>query len=255
MLIYCNGDSFTSGHGLGDFLLPDYPGESDDAPDKLPYLAKWTANTYSASYTHRHDLSKEIRQEELNRCWPTKLKKYGYGVINSAQAGSSMQRISRTTIIDLIKLKQVTTDILAIISVPPIERSEIYYKDAWVDFSHAHLESCDFMPHLRNLYSELLLDDAEGYASLVRWYVAAIQIKDHCKANNIPLMWVNSVNSVSAIDKFKDLNNLVKYLDIKYELTMSHLKSDKGYVPDGHYSERVHDQVAHILDVKIKGMK
>ena len=42
MLIYCNGDSFTSGHGLGDFLLPNYPGESDDAPDKLPYLEKWT---------------------------------------------------------------------------------------------------------------------------------------------------------------------------------------------------------------------
>ena len=164
-----------------------------------------------------------------------------------------MQRISRTTIIDLIKLKQVTTDILAIISVPPIERSEIYYKDAWVDFSHAHLESCDFIPHLRNLYSELLLNDAEGYASFVRWYVAAIQIKDHCKTNNIPLMWVNSVNSVSGIDKFKDLNNLVKYLDIKYELTMAHLISNKGrYVPDGHFSEKVHEIVAKILAVKIK---
>ena len=254
MLIYCNGDSFTSGHGLGDFLLPNYPGESDDAPDKLPYLEKWTVNTYSAGYIHRYDLSKEIRQEELKRCWPAKLKKYGYEVVNSAQAGSSMQRISRTTITDLTELKKTNTDMLAIISSAPIERSEIYYKDAWMDFSHAHLESFDYIPHLMNFYSERLLDDTEGYASLIRWYVAAIQIKDHCKANDIPLLWINSVNPEGVTDKFKDLNNLIKYLDIKYELTMSHLKSDKGYVPDGHYSERVHDQVAQILDSKIKGM-
>jgi hypothetical protein len=254
MIIYCNGDSFTSGHGLGDFLLPGYPGETDDAPDKLPHIGKWAANTYSASYTHRSELSKEIQAEESNRCWPTKLKKYGYGVINSAQAGSSMQRISRTTITDLIKFKQVTTDILAIISVPPIERSEIYYKNAWVDVSHAHLESFDYIPHLENFYSELLLDDTEGYANLVHWYTAAIQIKDHCKANDIPLLWINSVNSVGTMYKFKDVNNLVKYLDIKYELTMAHLKSDLGYVPDGHFSERVHEKVAQILNDKIKRM-
>lgn len=254
MLIYCNGDSFTSGHGLGDFLLPNYPGESDDAPDKLPYLAKWTADTYSASYTHRRELSKEIQAEEANRCWPSKLKKYGYVVVNSAQAGSSMQRISRSTVTDLIRLKQTAPNIVAIISVPPIERSEVYYNGAWVDFSHAHLESFDYIPHLKNFYSGLLLDDLEGYAGITRWYIAAIQIKDYCKANNIPLLWINSVNSVGVIDKFKDVNNLVKYLDIKYELTMAHLKSDLGYVPDGHFSEKVHDQVAQILNDKIKGM-
>jgi len=253
MLIYCNGDSFTSGHGLGDFLLPGYPGDSDIPPDKAsPHIGKWAANTYSANYTHRQDLNEQIHIEESNRCWPAKLKKYGYNVINSAQPGSSMQRISRTTITDLIELQQTNANILAIISVPPVDRSEIYYKGWWVSFTHAHLESVNYVPHLKNFYSELLLDDLDGYSSITRWYTSAIQIKDYCKANNIPLLWVNSLNPESVTDKFKDVNNLVKYLDIKYELTMAHLTSKGGYLPDGHFSEKVHDRTAQILAVKIK---
>jgi hypothetical protein len=254
MIIYCNGDSFTSGHGLGDFLLPGYPGESDEAPDKVPHLGKWTGNTYSDGYTHRSELNKQIHAEESNRCWPTKLKKYGYNVVNFAKAGASMQGISRATITDLIQLKQSHTDILAIVSVPPIDRSEIYYNNRWIDVTYAYLESSDYIPHLKSFYSELLLDDLDGYASITRWYMAAIQIKDHCKANNIPLLWINSLNPTSVTDKFNDVNNLVNYLDIKYELTMAHVESNLKYVPDGHFSERVHDKVAQMLDVKIKGM-
>ena len=164
MIIYCNGDSFTSGHGLGDFLLPDYPGESDKAPGTVPHLGKWVANTYSAGYIHRSELNKQIHAEETNRCWPTKLKKHGYNVVNFAKAGASMQGISRATITDLIQLKELHSDILAIVSVPPIERSEIYYGKMWVNVGHAYLESFDYIPHLKNFYSELLLDDLDGYS-------------------------------------------------------------------------------------------
>ena len=89
---------------------------------------------------------------------------------------------------------------------------------------------------------------------ITRWYMAAIQIKDHCKANGIPLLWVNSVNTDPVPNKFRDVNNLIKYLDIKYELMMLDIETDLKYVPDGHFSERVHDKVAQILADKIKGM-
>lgn len=257
MLIYCNGDSFTSGHGLGDFLLPNYPGDVDYPANKAPpHIGKWAASTYSFNYTSRQNLNEQIHMEESNRCWPAKLKKYGHDVINSAQSGSSMQRISRTTIADLIELKKTNTDILAIISVPPIDRSEIYHRGQWVSFTHAYLESCDYIPHLKDFYSGLLLDDLDGYASITRWYLAAIQVKDYCKVNNIPLLWINSLNPDTVTNKFNDVNNLVKYLNIKYDVTMAYLvTSTGGWLPDGHFSEKIHDRVAQILDIAIKKLK
>ena len=90
MIIYCNGDSFTSGVDLADYLIPGYPGGTPMCPwetgpqtPDVREAVNWHKNTYDNS----HQLGKSrqtkmgaIRYEEFNRAWPNKLHKLSENV-------------------------------------------------------------------------------------------------------------------------------------------------------------------------------
>ena len=202
MIIYCNGDSFTSGVDLADYLIPGYPGGTPISPREtgqqtpsIEICKNWHKNTYDNSHQLgklRQTKMREIRNEEFNRAWPNKLHNLsGYPVINNAQSGSSMDRIARTTVSDLISLKEEHANIISIIGLTGIDRSELpsihksKYK-MWVDIIH----------HRPNLYPEykdiidFKLQYETDYHCYTNFYKNIILVKNFCSVNNIRLYFV-----------------------------------------------------------------
>lgn len=259
MLIYCNGDSFTSGHGLGDFVLPGYPGDQETSPPARSVTCLWVERWVKESYRNgsRKSMQEEVVKEEQARCWPTKLGQYGYEIINSSQAGASMTRVARTTITDLIQLKKTRDDVIAIICPAFFLRSEIYYDRTWWSINPAMAETYD-APQMRE-YCRLVLENDSEYQTILKWYLAAIQIKDHCKCNNIPLIWIDSHNEYptgNSAESSPDISLLHEYASIKYSASMRSISINglcgKSYAADGHFSAEIHTALAHLLNNIIK---
>ncbi len=279
MIIYCNGDSFTSGVDLADYLLPGYPGgtpigpwEPGQVPPSIEICKNWHKNTYDTS----HQLGKsrqikmgEIRNEEFNRAWPNKLHKLsGYPVINNAQSGSSMDRIARTTVSDLISLKEEHANIISIIGLTGIDRSELpsthksKYK-MWVDLIHHR-------PNLHPDYKDIIdfkLQYETEYHCYTNFYKNIILVKNFCFVNNIrlyfvlpmplpPKFWRNESGSPNSDVKFsyidiKNIKNLENYANLVPDINMTGIamscKLPEVYAPGGHFAEPIHEIVADKL--------
>jgi hypothetical protein len=107
MLIYVNGDSFSSGAGSLDYkLVPNYEKlkkETDFSKfsEVLTYIDKARKQTLKSL------LNFELREEEKKLSWPSILSDLtDYDVINSSESGSSMEGIAFRTLFDLSKLKE-----------------------------------------------------------------------------------------------------------------------------------------------------
>jgi hypothetical protein len=119
MLIYCNGDSFAAGHGLGDYLIPGFPGywnfkdyTKSPSDDWVYGLGK---GTRTDTLHKTPGLISQVLGQEKIEAWPNRLNQLLTEcdlVINSAKQGSSHESILTRTTLDLIKLKQsdVTVD-------------------------------------------------------------------------------------------------------------------------------------------------
>ena len=251
MVIYCNGDSFVQGRGLGDSILPGYPHGADQFE-----CAEWVKDSYSPSNTNRELYAAEISKLEIERRWSSKLEVLsGHKVINSAQAGGSMQRTARTTISDLIKLKQTESDIIAIIGISPISRSELYYKLAWWSINPGSIDQYKSEPLLES-YCKLKIEHyTDDHSNLVQWYLSTIQIYDFCKNNNIPLLWVDTYQTrIWPKSVHRNVEILKSYIDINYDIIMDDLEVQNGpkFLPDGHFSEEIHALTAEALNTRIK---
>lgn len=303
MIIYCNGDSHTSGVELADYLLPGYPNgtptyiDSANAFDK-EYLKRASIkgmlglsdNTnsvlenrfcwYKATYDISHPLGKlrqsiiqKIVNEEFSRAWPNKLFNLsGYPVINNAQGGSSMDRIARTTVSDLISLKGKHTNIISIIGLTGINRSELPSSglvrmghDVRVNRSHTwadvtHHRPCMFPP--RQAVLDFKLKYETDYHCYINFYKNIILIKNFCSVNNIRLYFVlpmrlppkfrndgldntYSYNDIESIRNLENYANLVPDIDIP-DIANS-CKLPAVYAPGGHYVEAIHEIVADKL--------
>lgn len=268
MLIYCNGDSFVAGVELGDDILPDYPGLSDFDSD-LSTPKQWIANTYDSKHHYsveRERRNKELIELEYQRAFPNKLKnKLNVDVVNHAMGGSSMDRIVRTTITDLISLKKDHNNIVAIIGDTHCSRSELAnfefidstdivgFTRHWVCLSTTYkmANSKPLDPVI-----EYKLRYEKNYHMIVNYYSNVIRLQDFCKINNIKLYWVSSYNGIDNVTvekEYKDdlcLNNTIEYSQFEYTIGMREVALEiynNVICPSGHFSEVVHEEVANRL--------
>jgi hypothetical protein len=154
MLIYCNGDSFTAGVGLGDYLIPTYPGvfSEDELESKKIEISKFSDtksffyrkkfvnydevvdNKTVAKFYDDTNQSRVVYENvysivEKNLSYPAQLEKIDKSIktINAARAGSSMGGICYRTILDLLNYKSQGIKIdLVIIQLTSIGRYEIF---------------------------------------------------------------------------------------------------------------------------------
>ena len=283
MIIYCNGDSFTSGVDLADYLIPGYPGgipmsgswvSGQQTPD-VREAVNWHKNTYDNS----HQLGKSrqtkmgaIRYEEFNRAWPNKLHKLsGYPVTNNAQSGSSMDRIARTTVSDLISLKEEHANIISIIGLTGIDRSELpgYRRSElhrnWVDIIH---HRPGLHPDLAPIFDYKLKYETD-YHCYINFYKNVILIKNFCSVNNIrlyfvlplplpPKFWQSGykphpldVDAKFSVTDIESIKNLENYANLVPDIYMTDIANSCGqpevYAPGGHFAESIHEIVADKL--------
>lgn len=265
MIVYCNGDSFVAGTELADYMLPEYPG-------CLPFNAsetlrqknrEWIGKTYTKSHewsTVRHSHRHFIEDEERARAWPTKLHNLlGCEVINAALGGSSMDRIARSTVTDLISLQKENDSIVAVIGTTGMDRYEVAHdSQPWVDII-PHYSTHSNTEEIINYK----LKYEKDYHVFVNFYRNVIFVKDFCEVNNIKLIWLSAASDEASrltieeqYKNEKDLLNLKEYAQLKYSIDMFDIASTCGlanvFAPSHHFSEEVHAIVANQLQTIIR---
>lgn len=277
MILYANGDSFVAGVELADDLLPRHPGY-------LPYYAtnaekdrnrQWIDKTYDLNHPYgkeREQKRKTLIKTEYERSFPTKLARLlGCDHINRAQGGSSLDRIARTTLSDLIELKDKDKDIIAVIGTTCPSRSEIstpfgYSHDIdetgyWDQISTTFLSGHQNDGPITAMIKYRVEHD-KNYHQMVSAFKNIILISDFCKLQNIKLYWVannidilNQVQVERELEDCKDYQMLRRYCDLQYTTNMakiaSTMESKDILCPAFHYSEKVHVETAFDLFTKI----
>jgi hypothetical protein len=257
MIIYCNGDSFTAGTELGDDILPNYPGTLNFMPtvEQRELANKWKDSTHDPLIlgSIRHENRLLIKKLELERAWPNKLSSLGnIEVINGSEGGASMDRIARTTICDLLRLKKNTEDIIVIIGTTSTIRFELGNRNFWQTILVTSHVNKEIEPIVR-----FKLEMETDYHWFVNFFKNVIYIKEFCKTNGFKLYFLNACTilpTYDLLDKNKDLQDMVNYADLKYELNMKDIAEKINYnvrTTTFHYSEIVHDEVAKILYEKL----
>lgn len=253
-MIYCNGDSFVEGTELGDTLLPNHPGFLDNtAPQsKRKITQAWLADTYKSGV--RDGLVATINTLGRERAWPNKLSKLvNKEVINAGSAGSSMDKITRTTINDLLTLSKKYKDITAIISTTCPDRFEVGHRiETWRSvLSHDNSEDTQQLVNYK-------VEHETEYHSFMNFFKNVIYIKNFCKDQGITLYFVGPFRerptNIATLKKHKDLANLIRYADINYIAIMQDIANQNpagALAPGIHFSEAIHDIFAQQLYEKI----
>jgi hypothetical protein len=262
MFLYSNGDSFVEGCELGDFLLSGYPGavgihEIHVIENKN--IRQWFNDTRLMNTPLWHERKKllpEIEQEEKARNFTTKLaKSLGVNFFNNALGGSGMDRITRTTISDLIELKKTEKNIVALIGTTEPLRMElpVMNTNPWWPVHPGNSVNDKMMNDVVNYYSM----NVGNYHKMLAFYKNVILIQDFCKINAIKLLWVsgnsNIVNDFDIEQQYadqKDIQQLTDYANFKLSADMQQIAKsivDKTVLPGYHYSEIVHEETARQL--------
>ena len=268
MHLYFNGDSFVAGIELGDDILPNYPGLSQNIN------RHWYNNIRRVE--HDSDIYRQIKKLEYERSFAYKTAQtLNVQFTNAALGGSSMDRIARITIKDLLLLKKthVNEKIIAIIGTTECSRTEVPRtgntsgRRVWeqIIIDSTHLLDKEYQDFLK--YKVLHETD---YHRLINFYKNVILIKDFCKLNDIDLYWVAPVNNYetgqntkidnSVLEKMEDYKLLKEYADLKYTIFMQGIKETEFFgkevtCPGGHFAEAIHTVVATKLVEVIKNIQ
>lgn len=270
MLLYFNGDSFVAGTELADDMLPGYPGYT-----KWPYgFSKsgkiWLDQSHDPTHPsnkHRMDIIHELTQTELSRAFPSKVHNMtGLPFINRGQGGSSMDRIVRITLTDLINLRKENPEqkLIAFIGTTYPERSEIPncqktpYPDMhgfpqdWASISVTFRQT-DFDDLIESVRRYRVLYETR-YHSLVNFYKNVITLQDFCSINNIALHWIatgENVKNRKIEEKYNDrldLKMLMDYAEFDYTIDMIKIVEEypgqEVVCPGGHFGELIHHRTA-----------
>ena len=102
----------------------------------------------------------------------------------------------------------------------------------------------------------------KNYHMLVNYYKNIIMLQDFCKSNDITLHWVSCHDDISRNSKPEPeyendicLNNFIEYADLDFIVSMEEVAERLHYdvyCPGGHFSEKVHEEVASIIANIIK---
>ena len=283
MLLYFNGDSFSAGVELADDMLPDYPGcfTSPLSYDANPIAKKaktWLDNSHSGSHPFsktRMSIMHQLTQTELSRAYPNLVHNMtGLPIINKSQGGSSMDRIARVTIADLIKLKKEDPDrkLFAFICTTYIERSEIpnnlspnldMHGDPqdWASISTTFRQD-DHDQYIEIIRKYKVLYETK-YHSMLNFYKNVVLLQDYCKLNDVELYWISAGENIHTMvsqshrDR-NDLKSLMDYADMQIismrDIIDLELVGQETMCPGGHFAQPVHDRTAEkIVDILNKG--
>jgi hypothetical protein len=261
MIIYCNGDSFISGHDLGDDILPKFPGYYPASQkSKTSNNNSWYISTYNDRIRNSEVIEKTIKLEKERSFSGLLSSIYEYKVVNNAMPGVSIDRIARTTIKDLIQLKNNHKELIAIIGVTDIARTEVPgITSTWESIAPNFTSTNDVFDSLLRFKVE----HEKNYHALVKFYKNAILIQDFCKINNIKLFWVHTIGEKiselqieSKYNLEEDLKNFKDYLNMEYILNMETLAIESKYhdvwCPGGHYSPTMHEIFANEINKIIR---
>lgn len=253
MILYVNGDSFVAGSGLALDIIPGNSGNlSEVSSSKRMELASWAHKVlYDPSYAGYHP---KIKFLERARAFPALIKNQipSCKLINSSLGGSSFDRITRTTITDLIEIKKTHNDkIVAIIGNTDYYRKEIacsLYNKHWLDLNLGLANGWPTEPRDLLVLAKYFVREETSYHRLVEYYKNWITIKEFCKNNDIELLFLKVFNDdFEGTTKPKDLLLLEEYVNLQYTIHMGNVseKVEKRYCPDGgHFSAAVHTLVA-----------
>jgi len=266
MIIYCNGDSFVAGVGLADDMITGYPGFlpfNVQQQQQQRQSAAWHMRTYTANdplSLERQSIRETIELLEKTRAFPSLLgKKYNYNVVSNAEGGASMARVSRTTVTDLIKLKDGNEQIVAILSTPPCPRFEVANGNLfWASILFGPGQQLH-SNHQAVIDNKLQYET--DYHQYTNFYINIISIIEFCKNNNIRLIWISSTQTRKLYDEkiameYNDVNLLVKHANMKYDIDMYHIAETCGLPnvigADYHWGPDVHNIVADQLHEILK---
>lgn len=248
MLIYANGDSFTAGDELTLDKLPDYPGNLSSRIIDNPKYNRWLEELRESNPS----LVQHVISMQDTRAYPAELGKLlKCGVINKAIGGSSNDRIVRTSIHDLLLLKKIEPDIVALIgfSAPGCREELPMPGDEWIQVQLINSFNITDLLQGYQTYKLTVESDYHKYSFLYR---NIIQMQNFCKTLNIPVIFVSSGYSFEAnyklLDKHEDLKLYYEHITATtYSLLNAAIKIDKPYSIFGHYSKDVHVEAANQL--------
>jgi hypothetical protein len=285
MLLYFNGDSFAAGVELADDMLPDYPGcftwpLDHTYADPITRKAKnWLDDSHKGTHPSnkiRMSIVHEMTQTELARAYPGLVHKMtGIPCMNKSQGGSSMDRIVRVTIADLIRLKKEDPNrkLVAFICTTYIERSEIpnnlppnldMHGDPqdWASISSTFRQD-DHDQMIENIRKYKVLFETQ-YHSMLNFYKNVVLLQDYCKLNDVELHWITAGENIrTTVDNSRkdrnDLKSLMDYANMRVTISMrdiieKELVGQNTMCPGGHFAQPVHDRTAEkIVDILNKG--
>jgi len=221
------------------------------------------------------------------KAYPELIAKHlGARIINNGMHGSCNRRIIRTSLRDLLELRQTTDDhILALIGLTMLSRTEKW--QPWLnqnhsdgDFASIRIDSSRFNwtnglntehkdvwkyadKNLRNYYKEwlLLYDPEERVVELLADIVMFVK---WAHANNIDCLVFNNMECLPIMDHAPFLNtftstlencnnviDLSKFSFKNYALSLGHIPYDfETYGNDGHPNQQAHVDFAEHLIVK-----
>ena len=183
-----------------------------------------------------------------------------------------MDRIARTTVADLISLKREHTNIISIIGLTGINRSELpsgghvrightvrdNHSRMWVDVTH-HQPS---IFHASKAVLDFKLKYETDYHCYINFYKNVILIKDFCSVNNIqlyfvlpmrlpPKFWHMGIDNTYSYNDIENIKNLENYANLVPNIDMSDIadscKLPEVFAPGGHYVESIYEIVADKL--------
>jgi hypothetical protein len=274
MLLYFNGDSFAAGTELADDMLPGYPGCFNwpidyDSNPVAKQAKEWLDNSHNASYPsnkNRMGIVHQLTQTELARAYPSLVHKMtGLPIINKSQGGSSMDRIIRVTIADLIKLKKEdpSRKLVAFIATTYIERSEIpnnlpptvdMHGDPqdWASVSVTFRQS-DHDDMIETIRKYKVLYETP-YHSMLNFYRNVVLLQDYCKLNDVDLYWITAGENIWTVvepphENRNDLAALMDYAKMQIAISMQDIAEHEligqlSMCPGRHFAQPVHDRTA-----------
>ena len=269
MLIYVNGDSFTAGVELQDYVIPGWPGAVSSDFDSSKIYAEWSKIQYKwrENYGFR-----EFIEEEKKHAWPARLKKFNnnISIINSSVGGSSIAAIIYRTVKDLeeIKLqnKQVDCVFIQLTSAKRVEfvrLNEPYYIKSSTIFDAINTTdkndillkeiSKDMLTHytdehwcIKYIYDLLILKNCvHGLSGVYPIFLTSVASED-----SLRFIQETSKESLQVMEMSKLLQ-----LNVDPQNKPMHFFANGQKLPGGHYTANTHEIYAmEIYNNYIQGL-
>lgn len=267
MNIYCNGDSFTAGEELLDYMLPTWPGYRTTGSIQVKDTDyDWLAVRRKIGSSIFGSISL-LLEKEKEASWAGQFKKINknISIYNGALGGSSIAGIANRTVVDLAKHKDKNFDFVFIQLTGP---NRIGFYDSLLVEKHfmqehpiGHLKKfCEPHREIAKKYVECYSDKEFSIQYLYTMISLKYAIKGLTGKYPIFLLsqkaWkdyiLNSLLDNTTLANHEVIKTLIDnsgILNVTDETTMENvqIKNNFLYTPLLHFEPRCHEEFAKIL--------